>query len=307
VTDFPSPADDSKNHTVISIARLFSQRLDEIRKRHDELSPSDTVSIAEEEEDAKLGRRTSFVSTIKRTPSVHNADTMSSPTSSKAERVLGIGMPDPFLASTNKGEAKAQSRAAKWLRALGGKGNKTTAKRSPTAKSLRGDARFDGQLTAASARSSGSLTAMMEESSSDDDSDDDITLARTISSEQSTKLGDARANMGSPITADHIASDAAFDLQSPTAISPHLSTMSSRRSASPRVSRAFSKRSSLVPGPALDLVIDEDQPPVPSVPAHLRPAYYDRSQHVYAVQSLREYETTVQVSRARALSDAWQH
>ena len=296
MNDFPPPVDDRKNTTALSVARLFSQRLDEVRKRHDEFSPVDKPEESDDEveESKKNNRPTSFVSTIRRTPSVHRPELATS--TAKAERVLGIGLPDPAI-TARTGENKASSRAAKWLRALGGKGSKgqAAAKHAAPARPMaNSESRFSSSTASSSSDvRSQSLSAMLEESDdSGDDSGDEYNLPRSASSDP---VQEPPRSVSSPVAAgDHIANDAAFDLQSPTSVSSHPSVLSSRRSASPRVSRAFSKRSSLVPGPALDLIEAEEQPPVPMLPAHLRTHAYDKALHVYAVQSLREYEQTVQ-------------
>jgi hypothetical protein len=254
------------------------------------------------------------------------------PETTKAERVLGIGLPDPVL--TSKAEIKTQSRAAKWLRALGAKSStgRTKGKNEP--------------LSAGSDGASGSPQGLIEsptikneprarmprldELDSDSDDDDDDAGSNASSPwEKSTissfgggdtpraedgpspgsefsfegRIGPDSTDAVQPTNGDHLAPDVSFDLQSPTSQLPPAShaLMPNGRSsprlgtASPRVSRAFSKRSSFLPGPAFDLVNqDEEAPPVPSVPTHLRRSY-DKTLHVYAVQSLREYEQTVQV------------
>lgn len=61
-------------------------------------------------------------------------------------------------------------------------------------------------------------------------------------------------------------------------------------SQSPRVSKRFSKRASILPPPALDLLLESSEP-VPRIPKEFQnPPPYAPSQHPYAVRSLREYE-----------------
>ncbi len=289
VTDFPAPLGDPKNLTAISIANLFSQRLDEIRRRHDELSPTDSKSNSSEDEDKQ--RRHSFVSTIKRTPSLYQPDSPAL----KADQVLGYSEDDGMIPSA-KGDTKASSRAAKWLRALGGKGAKATAgsMKLRTGKSKGAIRSSEDEMIPPVPRSNGNLLGLLDDSSEDDSDDaEEPSFAQSRQDDSDVRASSSSGGSGGAGGGggDHIATDAAFDLQSPTSATPSLS---SRRTSSPRISRAFSKRSSLVPGPALDLVVDDDQPPVPSLPAHLQPAFYARSQHVYAIHSLREYEQTVQ-------------
>lgn len=319
VNDFPHPKDDPNGKTAVSVARVFGQRLDEIRKRHDELSPSPASTDDGSEEDpddfARFKRRPqSFVSTIKHTPSVHRTESASV---TKAERVLGIGMPDPVLSP--KGEQKVQSRAAKWLRALGGKGSKGKPNGGTTGVTSGSFSSLDSPLITNEPRRR-KMTALDELDLDDLDSDSDGSDEGNSSLQSSNRLDSSEprsdaSDSSEPPRAlqdgaeravdpaetnhgDNIAMDASFDLQSPTSPFPPTApgTTAGRSSAaSPRVSRAFSKRSSILPGPAFDLVGD-DETPVPTIPAHLRNGY-DKALHIYAVQSLREYEQTVQVSK----------
>ena len=92
------------------------------------------------------------------------------------------------------------------------------------------------------------------------------------------------------------------------------STISERAGASPRVSKRFSKRASILPPAALDLLRDSPSEPVPQIPEQYRtptsgtmagsgfptqgpprvrapsPPPYEVKQHPYAIRSLREYE-----------------
>ncbi|PWN41554.1 hypothetical protein IE81DRAFT_324413 [Ceraceosorus guamensis] len=343
INDFSHPKDDPHGKAAVSIARLFNQRLDEIRRRHDELSPAvstdassdaDERSAEDQEDDAiasslqkSRNRPASFVSTIRHTPSIRGVEASNT---AKAERILGIGMPDPILAP--KGEPKAQSRAAKWLRALGGKSSVRTSKNkggfatSPLPAVLESPTitneprnrtpRFD------------ELDFLGEEDEDDEDDasstgsgaidknvlgnksvglDDDLALTSAVNNKsgsefsfQARPMQDSTDRTQPASSGGNIAPDMSFDLQSPT--SPHpppgASLLNGRASprhgtSSPRVSRAFSRRSSILPGPALDLVAQDDQPPVPPIPEHLRQGYA-KSLHIYAIQSLREYEQTVQ-------------
>ncbi|CEH18400.1 Uncharacterised protein family UPF0592 [Ceraceosorus bombacis] len=343
INDFSHPKDDPHGKAAVSIARLFNQRLDEIRRRHDELSPAISTDAssdadersAEDQEDDVIAnslqksrnRPASFVSTIRHTPSIRGVEASNT---AKAERILGIGMPDPILAP--KGEPKAQSRAAKWLRALGGKSSARTSKNkggfaaSPLPAVLESPTitneprnrtpRFD------------ELDFLDEEDEDDEDDasssgsgaidknvlgnkgsglDDDLALTSAANNKsgsefsfQARPMQDSTDRTQPASSGDNIAPDMSFDLQSPT--SPHpppgASLLNGRASprhgtSSPRVSRAFSRRSSILPGPALDLVAQDDQPPVPPIPEHLRQGYA-KSLHIYAIQSLREYEQTVQ-------------
>lgn len=106
-----------------------------------------------------------------------------------------------------------------------------------------------------------------------------------------------------------IAKDTVFDLQSTHA---HHPPTPGRTPQSPRISKAFSRRASMLPGPASELVAsmmegeEEEVPPVPDLPADTfglglsgmnggkDAEVYDETLHIYAVQSLREYEQTVQ-------------
>ncbi|UZJ52585.1 hypothetical protein CBS101457_001905 [Exobasidium rhododendri] len=417
INDFDAPEDDNKGKTAISIARLFNRRLDEIRKRHDELSPSPSSTDSSSEDDDEFShnkkRAQSFVSTIKRTPSVPQLGSPS--TMTKAERVLGIGMPDPVL--SNKGENKAQSRAAKWLRVLGGgKGASTSSSSSLAGKG--GGKRAEGMayrmngspssslahspklLDAAPHMAGGSPTLRngnrkimpkleeqdleSDEGEDEDDSDrgeigeeadesdeagrgsvdtpranDDYefsfegkpgqreqrsALEATSSAGELSPKSKSLANLLSndeddKQINDHISPNISFDLQSPTLPYPPQSTSliegasnvaglaistsngnSKGSNANMRVSRAFSKRLSILPGPAFNLVSHENESEeedgaakTMTNAADLEPsqifalqktrdakkdlakaAPYSQNLHIYAIQSLREYEQTVQ-------------
>ncbi|KAE8216792.1 hypothetical protein CF327_g1, partial [Tilletia walkeri] len=300
ISDFPNPKADPNGKTAVRVARLFNQRLDDIRRRYEELSPSGLTDPSEDDSDefARFKNRpASFVSTIKHTPSVHRPETMS-----KAERILGIGLPDPAMASKGGADSAKQSLAAKWLRGLGAKGKKNrwsngkaavgmsdadnpTINNEPRKKMMSldeldfDDVEGDGSGTEDEAPLGGEGV----------NGADSVSDARAMApAEGSAVVTDPDIGLG-----DNITPDASFDLQS---AAPSLASGSGRPGASPRVSRAFSKRSSILPGPAFDLVgedADGDTPPVPPLPAHLQHPY-DKTLHTYAVQSLTEYERTIQ-------------
>lgn len=148
ISDFEVPLGDPKGKIAVAVAVTFNQRLDEIRKRHNDLSPDsgDGLTSDEEEEEvdddrrdgdtsstySRLSRRpASFVSTIRKTPSIHQVESPANGMT-KAERVLGIGLPDTGLAGKNLGGAKSKSKAAQWFRSLskGGKSNSSEGKGS---------------------------------------------------------------------------------------------------------------------------------------------------------------------------------
>lgn len=378
INDFPQPEDDYKGKTAISVARLFNQRLDEIRRRHDELSPSPSSADSGSEEDDEMARfkkrPQSFVSTIRHTPSVPKFESPGAMT--KAERVLGIGLPDPVLSS--KGENKGQSRAAKWLRALGGKSTSSVkASKRGDGSADRSSPRLDGSpvldLAAPSSGSSPTLRGgearkrMPKVDELDADSEDDNLSdqggddrgdetprgeeeyefnfePRPGHQEQSQSLHSNTLNLASAEEDDkgindHISPNVSFDLQSPTSpYPPHAGSLLDPSPTSPasaggatpanaasgklptpaahgRVSRAFSKRQSILPGPAFNLVNheaesegeDEEAAVMLSMdPSNLfalqksrkklaeKAEAYGQNLHIYAVQSLREYEQTVQ-------------
>ena len=94
------------------------------------------------------------------------------------------------------------------------------------------------------------------------------------------------------------------------------SVISERGGPSPRVSKRFSKRASILPPPALDLLKESPSEPVPKIPEQYKtpttgntqngmfgsgilakpverppsPPPYEQKQHAYAVRGLREYE-----------------
>lgn len=405
ITDFETPEDDPKGKASIRIIKLFNQRLDEIRQRHDELSPQPSVtgSQTDDYEDQTKRRPSSFVSTIKRTPSMHKEDT--SPTSAtKAERILGIGAPDPALAGPGslRGENKAQSRAAKWLRVLGGnKGGKLQRRLdgspaqlqigSPlvglsdtSSEGLPGNASHTYSEQEVDPLQSSDLglesginakvgsTRSKKEGKSEDDEVNSLRRAlegyeldasfkrdgeRTATSGQGSAESNTTLKAMSPTNdptappGEHLSKDVSFDLQNAPAMLPPLGFSGAEAGAfidgntswaaphSPqRVSRAFSRRRSMLPGPAMDLVahaVDDesgshhdveesdakgadagaDSPSIghedgalgllgsngaaskrstDAILTSRSGVAYDRNLHIYAVQSLREYEQTVQ-------------
>lgn len=381
INDFAQPEDDTKGRTAISVARLFNQRLDEIRKRHDELSPSTSSADSGSEDEGDLNRfktrPQSFVSTIKQTPSMNKHGSPSAMT--KAERVLGIGLPDPALST--KGENKAQSRAAKWLRALGGKGASKGGKQSEDFRGGGGTAynsgspklEFNGPYLGDSPRLHGSESQRrmpkLDETDlfsdeDDDDTDDSVPSedggvstpkaegnfefsfqAHDGHQEQQNRLGLSSGEVSprhkgsfaqlqddqDKSLNDHISPKLSFDLQSHASSLPPQTDASSNglgpngllpvptNHGQGRVSRAFSRRESILPGPAYNLVSHESESEEDdaSKAGHsaedLDPSSfftyqrnlkkkqqaekvdpYSQNLHIYAVQSLREYEQTVQ-------------
>lgn len=368
INDFAQPEDDVKGKTAVSVARLFNQRLDEIRRRHDELSPSPSSADSSSEEDNDLARSKarpqSFVSTIKHTPSSSNKHgSPSAWTWTKAERVLGIGYPDPALST--KGQNKSQSRAAKWLRALGGKGASKGGKRgggagpmpylasSPSIESSSLGATGYGE----SHRRLGKMDELDLFSDEDDLGDDDSYPGDDDGGDSTPKAEgqfefsfDAQSGHGdaSPLQKksaalapmeqdkslnDHISPKLSFDLQNPSSAAPPPpssgaedgNSINGKLSLSAnhgpdRISRAFSKRQSILPGPAFNLVHhqseseDDDaskeemgdaadlvsnnsfanQRSLGSRQQAQKSDPYSQSLHIYAIQSLREYEQTVQ-------------
>ncbi|KAL9938573.1 hypothetical protein V8E36_002292 [Tilletia maclaganii] len=311
ISDFPNPKADPNGKTAVRVARLFNQRLDEIRRRYEELAPSVPTDTSDEDGDEFSrfkNRPSSFVSTIKHTPSLHRQETMS-----KAERILGIGVPDPALAGKAGADTgKVPSLAAKWLRGLGSKGKKSrwsgskaavglsegdspTINNEPRRKMLAldelelDDSEVDESDTDTADEVGGAVGSSKGAGSSTQgvNGADDSQTAPAVTAPETTALA-AEPEIG---LGDHITPDASFDLQSG---GPPLAAGPGRPGTSPRVSRAFSKRSSILPGPAFELVgedADGEAPPVPAVPLQ---SPYDKHLHTYAVQSLTEYERTIQ-------------
>ncbi|CAO1635958.1 unnamed protein product [Parajaminaea phylloscopi] len=313
LSDFAAPDGDDKGKSAVRIIRLFNQRLDEIRNRHEELSPTTPHSgstdegFNAEDDDGRSTysrRAPSFVSTIKHTPSVVNVEASTKMT--KAERVLGIGVPDYSLgahAGSHVAEAieaeggKPRSRAAKWLRVLGGKNSKKELARqafnpmhdSPT---ISNRPRFQ-QMPPLSE---------LDLSDGDDDGsdgDEDAGLADEAAQTAASLVSPAPTGPSSGIDpslhGDHIAADTTFDLQSLS--SAGVAAGRHHSALSPRISRSLSKRTSILPRPAYELVDNADDsevPPVPAVPAqHLQETAYPTSMHSYATLALREWEAVL--------------
>lgn len=311
INDFECPRDDPKGKTSVRIIKLFDQRLDEIRKRHDELSPqvSSSGSVSDEDENhAQATSRHSFVSTIRHTPSIYNAD--SSPTSAnKADKILGIGMPDPALAS--RGEGKSQSRAAKWLRALGGKGNTKLGKKGEANSTLSSDQ----NTTSAEATHELDVDSDLADSSNDSIHGRDA-LGNAFSSRQTRRdltadldtnsaptsivtQNTESQNIGVTSMGENISTSMSFDLQNATPPMPGTeiggtNCGSRSQTSSHRVSRAFSRRQSMLPTAAINFVHDGPESQEDAQHSLISLNSYDRKLHIYAVQSLREYEQTIQ-------------
>lgn len=343
LTDFPPPPEDPRNTSAMYIAQLFNQRLDEIRERHDELSPdlsspSDTEEEGEEgEEDGRSRRRLSFVSTIKRARSIERSPSLDSLHRSSDEED-DVAKADEWDVDPDPQHVPVKStasRAAKWLRSM----RKT---KSPSSKSSPGSGSPNDPHFQSSANRTNSSHAFKEfeergEAQASSTPDDPKGLRKVSSSPSlSGQQNDTSLRRRSSSSSDRISFDATFDLQTahppptlpPAGMGgPASGRPSSIRSSHSRVSRAFSKRSSLVPGPAFDLVaalgetdsvIDDTTSasgsevqslmapggaggggasvPASSVPVartNRAKARYAPNLHVYAVQSLREYETTI--------------
>ncbi|PWN25634.1 hypothetical protein BDZ90DRAFT_234070 [Jaminaea rosea] len=385
IGDFPQAQGDDEvgggNKTAVEIARVFNVRLDEIRKRHEELSPVSPGSADDEDEggadgdDAKSTtsrRPPSFVSTIRRTPSIVNVDVSSGGHGNatgareggggggggagmtKAERVLGIGVPDPILAN-NKGRSasggrrfvsseedsfggngvrvaggKGQSRAAKWLRALGGKGGKKGGGSSMDSPSGSSTSSFGGSYDSPQIsnrprfKQMASLSEMdfsddddeEGEMGDEDDNDDDDADLDSPDIPPNPQAHNAVLDPSAPASGssgidptlhgDNIAMDTTFDLQSGQSVVPAtgaapsstLGAGGSATSSPPRMPRAFSKRTSILPGPAYDLVEhdEEQRGKIQADQAKVMTAQrngYAQSQHVYATQGLREWEAVL--------------
>lgn len=320
ISDFPQPDGDPKGRTAVDIARLFNQRLDEIRRRHEELSPTTPHSgttdpetgAQEDDRHSTFSRRaSSFVSTIKKTPSVVNVEATTKMT--KAERVLGIGVPDRSLAGGNgataggpesimgDGNLRPRSRAAKWLRVLGGKNNKKDLYRqalippseSPT---ISNRPRFQQMPRLSELDLSDEEADDEEDALADEAPPANSTLDASLPEQQSA-ASDPNHGIDPSLHGDHIAADTTFDLQSLQ--STGAAAGRHHNAISPRVSRAMSKRASILPRPAYDLVghgeqEEGDVPPVPSIPAHqMQQASYPESLHIYATLGLREWEAVL--------------
>ena len=357
IRDFPAPKDDPSGRTAVRVVRLFNQRLEALRKRHDSLSPEiDSSSDDTKSEDSKSRKSgtSTFVSTIKRASSEVAGSEASSDGRPKAEKIMGMTAVDRTASPAAKPESKksSHSKTKSWLKAFrsGSKqdlkqdsGRGTNSPRainpfSPTAGKMMSPESDDDSKTIGSARTTPRTSF---ESTSSDAMSDVSTLAGSVREGRSSKSGSAfefdikqqqasqqqssrtssqaaAAKQGSAtanavLTPTHdagIAKDTVFDLQSTHA---HHPPTPGRTPQSPRVSKAFSRRASMLPGPASELVAslmdgEEDEvPPVPDLPSeHLglglsgmnggssSAEVYDETLHIYAVQSLREYEQTVQ-------------
>ncbi|PWY99891.1 hypothetical protein BCV70DRAFT_176825 [Testicularia cyperi] len=351
IKDFPIPKDDVSGRTAIRVVRLFHQRLEELRKRHDQLSPETDSSSDENRSDdtrSRKSRASTFVSTIKHTSmDGGKSGESSSPTRgtsegrAKAEKLASTAS-NSNGSKPADGEGKNGSKTKGWLKAFR-TGGKTGARPDANGTSNGSPGNTVSSVTTASTESDDESRAFDSTKStprtsfdaSSDAMSDVSTLAGSIrggrngngrngafefdireqqqssSKQPSAQTNKAMQDAGGALPTGHdagIAKDTVFDLQS----SPHAHLPTPGRTPqSPRISRAFSRRASMLPGAASELVAglaegeEGELPPVPDVPAqHLglgltnvsgdRAELYDEALHVYAVQSLREYEQTVQ-------------
>lgn len=318
ISDFPPPEGDAKGQSAIDIARLFNQRLDDIRKRHQELSP-ETPGASNTDEDVDKDdnddgrstysrKATSFVSTIKHTPSIVNVEATNKMT--KAERVLGIGVPDPMLTGQKassgdafEGGLKGRSRAAKWLRVLGGKTNKKDTTQQaflhpsdhPT---ISNRPRFQ-QMPPVS-----ELDFDSDDEDTGDDGEgggDEADVGDDVSPADSRQAATSAVpaptqGIDPSLHGDHISADTTFDLQSLHSMGAGMGRH--HGAVSPRVSRALSKRTSILPGPAYELVEHEGSDGPSSSQSALATQQrtreaYPRALHIYATHGLREWEAVL--------------
>lgn len=240
-----------------------------------------------------IGTPTSTPSTPIGTPS------LSSSTLGKAERILGINSPQT-LASWSGGLAATAHQTQpqpvetpskrRWFRGLSSKRKNrsdTVSSRGTSGESLiaRREARFAKRMSFTSAFTAPSSLHLPPSSSP--------TVSGPVEGETATP---SRKSIGEQ--REHISPHASFDLQSSdrTAViedrggSPHCVSAeagSERPSVRPvRVSREFTRQSSLVPGPARELV---------TLDTGSVQGSYARALQPYAMASLREYEQTVEV------------
>lgn len=360
IRDFPRPLDDPSGMTAVRVVRLFNQRLEDLRKRHNQLSPdTDSSSDGGQSEDAKSRKSgtSTFVSTIKRTSSESAGPDVVQEAKAKAEKLAltstqpskAIPSPGSFPASPAvDSKNNSASKTKTWLKSFrtGGRvaprpdvvdsprkpearttemqdesrgvsSNKTTPRTSFESNS---DAMSDVSTLAGSIRTpkgdrNGAYefdfkqqqqqTTPSKQQSSPRQSQQQQTKVAPVQPDQSAPIdGLPRSTKGRPaalVVSSEAGSDVdtVFDLQSTHMQLPTPGHVP----GSPRISRAFSRRASILPSAASDLVAGaaEGLPPVPGIPLqHLElsleagASVYDDSLHVYAVSSLREYEQTVQ-------------
>ncbi|GAC94979.1 hypothetical protein PHSY_002552 [Pseudozyma hubeiensis SY62] len=342
ISDFPSPSDDPSGRTAVRVVRLFNQRLETLRKRHDVLSPeTDSSSDGTKSEDGRSRKSgtSTFVSTIKRASTDGEASSEGSNDGRpRAEKIMGMTAVDPRASpSTKSSESKkaSHSKTKSWLKAFrGAKDGKNGSHRaiqpfSPTSgRATSGVESDDDSKTIGSARTTPRTSF---ESASSDTLSDVSTLAGSVrggksksgsgfefdikeQQKQQQQQQGARSSSQATHSPTHdagVAADTMFDLQSGHAQQP---PTPGRTPMSPRISKAFSRRASMLPGPASELVAEAEAqqvPPVPDLPtehmglglsgvngggpdAPRAAEVYDDTLHIYAVQSLREYEQTVQ-------------
>ena len=350
IRDFPSPKDDPSGRTAVRVVRLFNQRLELLRRRHDSLSPEmDSSSDGTKSEDGKSRKSgtSTFVSTIKRASTDGGASSEGSVEGRpKAEKIMGMTAVDPSISPTaaksgsGEGKKSSHSKTKSWLKAFRSSSKQDI--KSGGANSARAVQPTNGKLTSATESDDDSKTIGSSrttprtsfESASSDNMSDVSTLAGSVRGGKTSRSSSAfefeikqqqqqqqqqqqrqqcqQASQGNGSGAQDagIAKDTVFDLQSTHA--QHLPTPG-RTPQSPRISRAFSRRASMLPGPASELVagvMEGEDGQVPAMPDLSADHFglglsgmngstsgaevYPETLHIYAVQSLREYEQTVQ-------------
>lgn len=357
IRDFPRPQDDPSGMTAVRVVRLFNQRLEDLRKRHNQLSPdTDSSSDGGLSEDAKSRKSgtSTFVSTIKRASSESAGPDVVQEAKAKAEK-LALTSKQPIKAASTPattavavdGKNNSASKTKTWLKSFRSGGRNAPRPDIVGEPARKGEPRTTEAADELRGVNSNKTTPRTSFESNSDAMSDVSTLAGSIRTPKGDRNGvyefdfkqqqnnqskqqtsprqpqqpQPRTNAAQPDTAATVDGsprpakgrpaalvigpeagadmDTVFDLQSTHVQLPTPGHVP----GSPRISRAFSRRASILPSAASDLVANapDELPAVPGIPLqHLDfslqegASVYDDSLHVYAVSSLREYEQTVQ-------------
>ncbi|BGP54940.1 hypothetical protein JCM8202v2_002527 [Rhodotorula sphaerocarpa] len=313
--------------SVVNIFNLLNVRLEAVRKRHEQLEPADNLSVPE---DAFFRpKRSTICSTrgVKEAPwaleegsdegpaivePIAAATSALEASSTKAERLTAAEV------KPAKNDKTAVSKVVSWLR--GGQKQKSGRAEKPKPLSLSSKSRSSQEWPTAPLPTkveTGKVQAGGDKGDRPTSQQNGLpkpsppALVRRGSSSSSSTKSERRRSPGSAYFAfgyeNGVVSRADVDSNllaavEPDSISPPASgspsptrARSGDRSAalSPRVSMRFSKRSSILPPAALDLLKSTGVDDVPPIPERFRRTIetgYDKRLHPYAIRGLRDYE-----------------
>lgn len=316
------PPPSERDPKVIAIFGLMNARLEAIRKRHDELEPADNWP---DDDPFKPPKRSTICSTrgVKEAPftvdelvlAVEDSDTDSSDSEpQELVRPVAPRQPENGTSTSRKTNGLHQvatvARVVSWLKGGLGKRNNKIQPIVPPARidpfvvdqtedtDDDDDDPNDSFSSWVDATSSSEGCRAPETSWGAPKSPKKAPSTITMTPE---RRGGARpespaffqfefeggAMPARPADPDPVASSSASTLSADTVFpgSPHLRGRDPHGAVSPRVSLRFSKRISILPPAALDM-LKESGESVPQIPEQWRPKGYDKKLHAYAIRGL---------------------